>query len=98
MAPVNEWRQRLKAAHPIWDILRHQGRSLKWLADRSEYNPKYVRGIACGWFPAAAEFRQKCARVMDLPESVLFLPAPPSTGASDSTGTLGEPTPIGAAS
>lgn len=63
----------MRQSDPIWDILDHQGRRLEWLARRLGYTPVYVRGIKAGQFPVTTEFRRRCANVIDLPESVLFL-------------------------
>lgn len=58
--------------HPLWSILDHQGRSLAWLARRTEYSEQSVRSIACGRRNATDEFRLRCAKALDLPEHVLF--------------------------
>ena len=62
----------------IWNIMEHQGRRLDWLARRLGYTPVYVRGIKCGQFPVTAQFRRRCAEVLDLPEAVLFAEGPDS--------------------
>lgn len=58
---------------PIWAVLKHQGRSLKWLARRTGYSYPHVKGVANGQQNVSDEFRRRCAAAMDLPESVLFI-------------------------
>ena len=60
---------------PIWAVLEHQGRNLKWLARVTGYKYSYVRALACGVHPPSGEFRRRCAKALDMPESLLFLPA-----------------------
>lgn len=59
--------------YPLWRILDHQGRSLKWLASRMGYGYNYVRQVRAGVHPVTEEFRQRAAQVMDLPDEVLFI-------------------------
>jgi transcriptional regulator with XRE-family HTH domain len=58
-------------AHPIWQILREQGRNNVWLAKRTGYRYTYVRQMACGAEPVTAEFRRRAAEVLNVPESIL---------------------------
>lgn len=58
---------------PIWTILEHQGRSLKWLANRTEYSYSYVNQVRTGHVPLSEAFKRKCVWAMDLPRDVLFL-------------------------
>ncbi len=62
--------------HPIWLILKEQGRSKVWLARSINYSYCYVKGVAAGTFGASAEFRRRCAVALNLPESVLFVGEP----------------------
>jgi transcriptional regulator with XRE-family HTH domain len=62
-----------KPNHPIWEVLRGQGRKLPWLARRTRYSYGYVRLIACGAADPSKEFRQACASALDMPESLLFV-------------------------
>lgn len=68
--------------HPIWRILEHQGRSLKWLAARTGYSEDLVIFVKTGRRNASVEFRAKCAAALDLPEWSLF---------ADPTGANAEP-------
>jgi transcriptional regulator with XRE-family HTH domain len=58
--------------HPIWDLLRDEGRSQRWLARRAGYSASHVHNVAAGNNPASAVFRAKCAAVLGLPERELF--------------------------
>ena len=80
--------------HPIWAILREQGRyNLVWLAERTGYSHGHVKSVAVGLQPAGPRFRAACARLLDLPVSVLFhgatAPGDPPIGESDSTSPVG---------
>lgn len=75
--------------HPIWGILEHQGRSLKWLARRIERSEDLVLFVKTGRRNATNEFRQRCSGALDLPESALFHDG----GASPSERTSEEPAP-----
>ena len=54
---------------PIWEILDHQGRSLKWLARRTGYSYAHVKGVAAGQARITPEFRERCAEAFDVPLS-----------------------------
>jgi hypothetical protein len=82
-------------AHPVFAIVRADGRHFRWLAQRIGYSHSHVKNVACGQFPATPRFRAACARLLDMPESVLFhangssasRPAgPPNTGSDDGAG------------
>lgn len=79
--------------HPIWDLLRAEGRSQAWLARRTGYSTSHVHNVAAGNNPAAAVFRRKCAEVLGLDEAELFVQAdtsiapPPEDGALNRDGT-----------
>lgn len=63
--------------HPIWRILREQGRyNLVWLAERTEYSHSHVKAMASGRWPCLARFRAACARLLEMDESALFHGAP----------------------
>ena len=62
--------------HPIWAVLNHQGRSLRWLARRTGYSEDLLLAIKAGRRNATAEFRARCADRLDLPEDLLFVAAP----------------------
>jgi transcriptional regulator with XRE-family HTH domain len=62
----------MAGVHPIWRILRHRGLPWSWLARRTGYSPVRVRTYACGMAEPTAEFREKAAYALDLPEWVLF--------------------------
>ena len=59
---------------PIWAILRAQGRHMGWLAEQLGYSHGFVRLVACGRRPPTAEFQRRCARVLSIPASILFVP------------------------
>ena len=75
---------------PIWEIMEHQGRTLEWLARRTGVPSSSVRKFKCGAAQPPASFRAACAKVLDIPEHVLFLSSEcPSVGR---TYTLGDQT------
>ncbi|MGQ9676851.1 MAG: hypothetical protein ACUVX1_14405 [Chloroflexota bacterium] len=57
---------------PLWAILRKEGRSIAWLADRTGYSRWHVYQVRRGQAAATGEFRRACAEVMGLPEACLF--------------------------
>lgn len=61
-----------KGKDPIWEIMKHQQRTLAWLARRTKYSLQYVTSVKAGIFPLTAEFRERCTFALDLPDSVLF--------------------------
>lgn len=67
---------RFEKEHPVWRIMEHQQRTLIWLARRTGYSHSHVKCVKSGQWPASAEFRRKCSWALDLPEDMLFLPAP----------------------
>lgn len=71
--------------HPILDVLREQGRRQSWLADRIGHSHEYTNRVLNGAHPAPLAFREKCARVLELPVSDLFLPASDAPPATDDT-------------
>jgi hypothetical protein len=59
--------------HPVFDIVMiEQGRSLTWLARETRYSHGHVKNMAAGLQSAGPRFRAACARVLNIPESVLF--------------------------
>lgn len=59
--------------HPVFRIVRFdQGRSLVWLARETGFSYGYVRMVAANLEKGSPRFRAACARVLGLPESVLF--------------------------
>jgi hypothetical protein len=58
--------------HRLWEILDHQGRTLAWLAARTEYSQSHIWAMKGGRFPPSEEFRRRCVTALDLPEWVLF--------------------------
>ena len=65
-----------KSPHPIWRIMKHQQRTLIWLAERTGYSHSHVKGVAASQWPASPAFRAKCTFALDLPEDVLFIAEP----------------------
>lgn len=68
--------------HPIWSVLEHQGRSLRWLARRTGYSEDLMTFVKTDRRRATAEFRQRCATALDIPEALLFTDAAPVEAAS----------------
>lgn len=64
--------------HPIWAILRADGRSQAWLARVTGYSVSHVHNVSAGNNPAAPAFRARCAAALKLDEATLFHPAEPS--------------------
>jgi hypothetical protein len=58
--------------YQLWQILEHQGRTLRWLARRTGYSEDLLTAIRTGRRNATAEFRARCVDKLDLPEDVLF--------------------------
>lgn len=54
------------------EVLRSQGRSVAWLARQIGRRDSYVRGVVADHWPATADFRERCAKALQLPEQVLF--------------------------
>lgn len=68
-----------RSPHPIWGIVKDQGRSYVWLARKTGYSVSHVRGLASqvrGWQPGP-RFRQRAAELLEMPEEELFLPPAP---------------------
>jgi len=65
----------VSTTEPIWSILEHQGRTMRWLADRIDYSISYVKQFKYGQIELTDEFKKRCARALDLPVEVLFLRA-----------------------
>lgn len=63
-------------AHPIYGLLRAQGRKGTWLAARTGVSQSYVSLMIRGKRPAYAAFRAACAAALGLPEQILFHPDP----------------------
>jgi hypothetical protein len=59
--------------HPIWRILEHQGRSLRWLAQKAAVSEALVLSVKAGRRPATEDFRRRCVDALDLPGDTLFL-------------------------
>jgi hypothetical protein len=58
--------------YPLWTILDHQGRSIRWLARRAEVSEDLLLSVKSGRRRATDAFRMACARALDLPIGVLF--------------------------
>lgn len=67
--------------HPIWTVMEHQGRTLAWLARRIGYSHSHVKNVRSGGAIATANFRERCAQALDLPENVLFFDSRRTDGA-----------------
>lgn len=62
--------------HPIWAVMRDEGRSLRWLSNRTGYCYALVRGVKYGTHRASDTFRARCATALGRRESELFIPEP----------------------
>jgi hypothetical protein len=67
--------QTKKRRHPIFDLLDERGVRYSWLALKLGYNKRSVYNIAARVFEPGPKFRRKCAELLGLPESELFLSA-----------------------
>ena len=79
-------------AHPVFAIVRADGRHFGWLAQRIGYSHSHVRNVASGQFPASPRFRAACAALLGMPERDLFhdaSSASPSEGSDDSSDRAG---------
>lgn len=59
---------------PVFDVLEHQGRTLAWLGRELGVSREWVRQIRNGRARFTAEQRTKIARVLAVPEHLLFRP------------------------
>lgn len=64
--------QRNGTPHPILSVMKAQGRRITWLAEVTNYRPEYLSRVFHKRVPATDTVRAKCARVLGLPEGVLF--------------------------
>lgn len=58
----------------LWEVLEAQNRSIASLARDAGFSPNLAYRIRMGNRRASPAFRKACARVLQLPESVLFRP------------------------
>lgn len=67
--------------HPIWDVLRRQGRYQTWLAEATGYSYGHIRSMSCGRMPTSKPFAIKAAEVMgvDLDEVLAADASPEQT-------------------
>jgi hypothetical protein len=63
------WRSR---RHPVFALLREDGRQKRWLAGKIGYSAGHVRNVAAGFWPASARFRAACADLFGRDETDLF--------------------------
>lgn len=71
-------------AHPVFGIVRADGRHFRWLASRIGYSHSHVKNVAGGHFPASPRFRAACATLLGMPERELFHGAPSEPTSADS--------------
>ena len=64
--------------YALWAVMEEQGRSLDWLARQIDYSLSHVRNVRYGQANAGPEFRERCARALQIPAGVLFAPYVPS--------------------
>lgn len=62
--------------HPIWCIMRDEGRSLRWLSKKVDYHEVHLYDVRAGRRRASSLLRQRCATALNRPESELFIPEP----------------------
>ncbi len=60
-------------AEPIWEIMRDEGRTLRWLARRAGYGEVHLYEVRAGRRHATARLRQACATALGRPASELWL-------------------------
>lgn len=65
--------------HPIWRVLEHQRRTIRWLAATIRKSENLLYQIRMGTKPASPAVRAACAEALGIPEDLLFHPAPPAT-------------------
>jgi hypothetical protein len=63
------WRSK---RHPVFRLVREDGRSLAWLARKIGYSHGHVRSVASGSWPAVARFRAACVALLGGSEHDLF--------------------------
>lgn len=63
----------------IWAVMEEQGRSLDWLARQIGYSLSHVRNVRYGGANAGPEFRERCAKALQIPASILFTSYEPHT-------------------
>jgi len=88
LAPIVPWRSK---AHPVFGLLRADGRHKLWLAGQIGYSHQHVRNVAAGQFAASPRFRAACAALFGRDETELFdqgdASATPRRGATHREGT-----------
>lgn len=60
--------------HPIWAIMREEGRTLRWLAKRIGYQDLHLYAVRAGRRGVSPRLRRACAAALGRPESELWLP------------------------
>jgi hypothetical protein len=65
------------AEHPIWRILVHQRRSIRWLASTIRRSENLIYQIKMGTRPATPAVREACAEALGIPADLLFHPDRP---------------------
>lgn len=73
VAPTDQTIRERLLEHPIWRVIEHQGRTLRWLARRTGYSEDLLLSVKAGRRKASSDFRTKCALALDIPEALLFL-------------------------
>lgn len=58
--------------YALWAVMEEQGRAYDWLARNIDYSLSHVRNIRYGRAKAGPEFRRRCAKLLQIPEGVLF--------------------------
>lgn len=68
---------RRPVAHPLWDVMRREGRMTLWLAEATGFSESYVRGVKAGYWNASPNFKQRVCEALNRPETELFLSESP---------------------
>lgn len=63
----------------VEQVLEKQGRSIRWLAQTIEVEPSYAHRMIHGERPLTPEFKRDAARILGVPEDILF---PTTSGVS----------------
>jgi len=56
----------------LWQLLDDEGRSLVWLARRTDYSVNHIYHIKMGQRPASPEWRARVSEVLGISEQILF--------------------------
>src|SRR5262245_21327982 len=91
MKPNVPWRSR---RHPVFALVRADGRTAAWLAREVGYSPGHLHNVAAGFWPASDVLRARVASRLGRDEAELFDQGGTSSagthdGSDDRAGTAG---------